>query len=68
MQIDLMNRMITIGAEKMKNDEYLGIPFPENVYRGLCALQRLRASADTFSMTRESRCIRLRFSGPSGRC
>ena len=42
-EIDLMNKMIIIEAEKMKNDEYLGIPFPENVHRELCALQRVKS-------------------------
>jgi integrase len=41
-EIDMVNRTITIEAEKMKNDEYLGIPFPESVYMELQVLQRVK--------------------------
>jgi hypothetical protein len=35
--------MIVIGAEKMKNDNYIGIPLTETAYGALRDLQQVRA-------------------------
>ncbi len=41
-EVNLFSRMITIDAEKMKNDDYIGIPLTDRAYQTLKELQRVQ--------------------------
>lgn len=46
LEVNLFNRVITINADKMKNDDYIGIPLTDRAYETLKELQRVRSLSD----------------------
>lgn len=42
-EVNMFNRMIIINAEKMKNDDYLGIPLTERAYNTFKELQKVKS-------------------------
>ncbi len=42
-EVNLFGRMITIDAEKMKNDEYIGVPLTDRAYETLRGLQKVKS-------------------------
>lgn len=41
-EVNLFNRVITISADKMKNDDFIGIPLTERAYETLRELQKVK--------------------------
>ena len=50
--VNLFSKMITIQAEKMKNDDYIGIPLTERAYKALIELHRTQDIAGMYFITK----------------